>query len=249
MASPEELAALVLRTIKRALAPVLARLDGVEARPVVELAPLLERLAAAEARLAVADRTLDHASARLVALEASPRPEPLGPVREALAGIEARLVSLLSLPETVAVVRERVAALDARPLVPGPPGPAGADGADGLGFEDVAVDFDDAHTATIRFTAGDRVKAFPLVFPFLRYRQIFQEGTTYEPGDAVTYAGALWQCNKATKTRPGLITSAAEWTMAVKSGRDGKDGKPGERGPAGPAGKDWQQVYDAMRGT
>jgi hypothetical protein len=188
--SPDELGAVLVRTIKRGLEPLAVRLAGLEAR-LVALDTLRERLAAAEVRL------------------------ELG-----------------------------LAALEARPPVPGPPGPAGADG---LGFDDLAVE-QAGHTVTLRFAAGARVKAFPLELPFLRDCGVYLEGTNYTPGDVVTWGGSLWACQAATTGRPGLVATAAAWRLCVKCGRDGKDGKPGERGPMGPAGKDWQQVYDGLRG-
>jgi hypothetical protein len=73
--SPPDLAALILRTITRALAPRDTRLAAVEGRlEALQLGPVLERLAAAEARLAAADRAV----------------ELLGTVRERVAGLEAR---------------------------------------------------------------------------------------------------------------------------------------------------------------
>ena len=247
IAAPD-LAALIIRTIKRALEPLAVRLAGAEAR-LAGLEPVLERLAATEARLAIAEAgtlrqaaALEAAGGRLGALEAQPG---LGPLREALAAVGARVEGLAPALEALAVVREHVAALEARPLVPGPPGPAGADG---LGFDDLAVEADGGHAVTLRFAAGDRVKTFPLVLPFLRDCGVYLEGSSYTPGDAVTWGGSLWVCQAATTGRPGLVATAAAWRLAVKCGRDGKDGKPGDRGPAGPAGKDWQQVYDGMRG-
>jgi len=74
----------------------------------------------------------------------------------------------------MAAVRERVAVLETRELVPGPPGPpgpAGVDGKDGT--------------------------------PGLRYCGVFVDGKDYDLGDGVTWAGSLWHCNAATTTRPG----------------------------------------------
>jgi len=73
-----------------------------------------------------------------------------------------------------AAVRERVAVLETRELVPGPPGPpgpAGVDGKDGT--------------------------------PGLRYCGVFVDGKDYDLGDGVTWAGSLWHCNGPTTSRPG----------------------------------------------
>jgi len=31
---------------------------------------------------------------------------------------------------------------------------------------------------------------------------VFKQGTTYERGDMVTWAGSLWHCNTTTTTKP-----------------------------------------------
>jgi hypothetical protein len=56
--------------------------------------------------------------------------------------------------------------------------------------------------------------------PQLRYRNVFQEGQSYAPGDVVTWGGSMWHCNAPTTDKPGDGQSV--WTLAVKRGRDGK---------------------------
>jgi hypothetical protein len=71
-------------------------------------------------------------------------------------------------------LRERVAVVEVRPVLPGPPGdpgPPGKDGADGK--------------------AG------------LTYLGVFQEGKQYEVGELVTWGGSMWHCNEATELKPG----------------------------------------------
>ena len=92
--------------------------------------------------------------------------------------------------------RERVAMLEVKALQPGPPGPPGKDGLDG---KDGA--------------------------PGLRYCGVFVDGTAYERGDVVTWAGSAWHCHAPTTTiKPG--DSATAWQLVVKRGRDGRDGRP-----------------------
>ena len=251
MSAPDELAGLIVRTIKRALEPLAVRLAAVEGRR-RGARPLRERLAATEARLAVADAlterqaaALEAAGGRLAALEARPGLEPLGPLREALAAAEGRLAAILPGLEALGLVRERVASLEARPAVPGPVGPAGADG---LGFDDLAVTFDGAHTLTLRFTAGERVKEFPITLPFLRDCGIHHEGRTLRAGRC-RHVGRLAVARREGDDKPAgpRDLGGRPGVLAVKGGRDGRPGATGERGPVGPAGKDWQQVFDATR--
>ena len=225
--NPADLAALVLRTIRRAVGP------------------LLDRLAAAEGRLQDLDRRVRDLDVARAVADAS---HAAGPRLETLA-------------ETVAGLRERLAAVEARPLLAGPAGPAGVDGAagrdgrdgvdgrngeDGLGFDDVRVEFDDDHTLAIVFGLGTREQRFPIVLPFLRYHGVYREGLVYTRGDVVTWNGCAWHCLEAeTSVRPG--NGARAWTLIVKAGRDGRDGKDGPPGPKGDRGASWEDLYDAKR--
>jgi len=137
----------------------------------------------------------------------------IGPIvlelRERLAGLDARGAPA-ELLETLALIRERVAALEARPGVPGPAG------ADGMGFESMSVETDGAHTLTFALRRGDEERRFPLVVPWLVYRGVWTEGTAYVPGDVATWNGSAFVCRDATSSRPG---DGASWTLAVKRGK------------------------------
>jgi hypothetical protein len=112
---------------------------------------------------------------------------------------------------------------DGLPGVPGRDGQPGAPGADGLGFDDLTVERDHERRIVFKFTRGDRVKEFPVEVPAVIYRGVYAEGTAYQLGDTVTWAGALWHCNAPTATRPGQGNPA--WTLCTKAGRDGRDGR------------------------
>jgi hypothetical protein len=164
--TPDAIADVVVATIHRAFAPVLARLD------------------ATDHRLATVDRAID----------------------------------------AVAMLRERVAVIEARPPIPGPAGADGTpgrDGADGLGFDDMGLEFDGERTLAFTFKRGDVVKSFPVTLPFLRYQGSYQHDYAYVPGDVVTSGGAAWHCQKPTTFRPGDAVDA--WRLMVRKGRDGRD--------------------------
>jgi hypothetical protein len=101
-------------------------------------------------------------------------------------------------------------------------GKDGDRGNDGFGFDDMDVAvLDDDRTIELSFRRGEEEKAFTLKWPTMIYRDVFKEGTEYQQGDVVTWAGSLWHCNKATTEKPGTES----WTLAAKKGRDGKDAK------------------------
>lgn len=98
----------------------------------------------------------------------------------------------------------------------------GEKGDDGLGFEDMdACVLDDDRTIELSFRRGEEEKCFTFKWPTMIYRDVFKDGSEYQQGDVVTWAGSLWHCNKATTAKPGT----EDWTLAAKKGRDGKDAR------------------------
>lgn len=53
------------------------------------------------------------------------------------------------------------------------------------------------------------------------YQGVYEEGREYERGDQVTRDGSQWTALRDTKEAPG--TSARDWKLSVKKGRDGRD--------------------------
>jgi len=101
-------------------------------------------------------------------------------------------------------------------------GKDGAPGRDGMGPEDIAVDLmEDGRTIRLAFAKGDTEYAFNVPFPVVLDRGVFKEGSAYQRGDAVTWAGSLWIAQKDTDSKPDGRESG--WRLAVKRGRDGKD--------------------------
>jgi len=132
--------------------------------------------------------------------------------------------------------------VDGREGVAGPPGPAGPigdkglDGAEGRPGRDgvlEAVTFSREERAIVVRAADGREIGRWLSAELLD-RGYFRAGVTYQPGDAVTYAGSLWIAQEETETRP--VESSTAWRLAVKRGDKGAAGPRGERGPAGEKG-------------
>ena len=84
-----------------------------------------------------------------------------------------RLAALEATHASVSDLGQRVAALEARPLIPGPPGPPGPPGRDGLDGKS------------------------------LNYLGVHVAGKTYDVGDLVTDHGSVFYCAKTTEARPG----------------------------------------------
>jgi hypothetical protein len=100
------------------------------------------------------------------------------------------------------------------------------DGRDGEpGKDGITPEFIDAEfvgrTLRLSFNAGGETKAVEFKLAVPEYLGAFKDGQDYEPGDFVSWGGALWHCDKATTAKPGTD----DWTLAVKKGRDGKDAK------------------------
>jgi hypothetical protein len=109
--------------------------------------------------------------------------------------VDTQLAGLVTATTEVGVMRDRLVALETRPLLPGPPGPDGAPGPPG---KDGA--------------------------PGLEYCGVFADGQVYNVGQIVTAGGSAWHCNEATTTRPG-DGAKAWTLMVKRGRDYGKDGK------------------------
>ncbi|ACL58954.1 hypothetical protein Mnod_4075 [Methylobacterium nodulans ORS 2060] len=125
----------------------------------------------------------------------------------------------------------------------GEKGETGERGADGLGFEHMEEELaEDGRTLVRRYRRGEEVKEFRHRVPTVIDRGVYKAGTTYQPGDGVTWAGSFWIAQAETSSKPD---SGEGWRLAVKRGRDGRDGKdgaPGPQGKEGPRGRDLTQM-------
>lgn len=106
----------------------------------------------------------------------------------------------------------------------GAAGEAGQPGTDGLGFDDLALDYDGERTVTLRFHKGDRIKEYPIEFPIVLDKGVWQErgveGAGYRKGDGVTWGGQFYIARKETFAKPD---DHEAWRLSVKRGRDAKE--------------------------
>jgi integrin beta 3 len=157
----------------------------------------------------------------------------LAPLETRVAVLEAAGRPLETLAADLAGVRERLAAVEVKPLLAGPagadgkdgaPGLDGKDGADGLGFDDLAIEQRGDRGLVVVAKRADLTRELgAIAFPVPVYRGVYAPSFRYTPGDLVTWGGSLWHCDQATSARPETADGAAAWTLAVKRGRDGRD--------------------------
>lgn len=103
----------------------------------------------------------------------------------------------------------------------GEPGKAGRDGFSLSDFD--AMLMGDGRTLLLSFDSGDQAFKVELGIPAMIYRGVYQDGSTYQKGDTVTWGGSLWHCD-ADETAEKPDCAGKHWTLAAKKGRDGKDG-------------------------
>jgi len=105
----------------------------------------------------------------------------------------------------------------------------GADGLNGFGFDDLSVEHDGERQFTLKFTQGDRVKAFSFNVPVMLFRGIYEEAKGYEQADVVQFGGNLYAAKRPTTMKPSEVGDGVkDWTLVVRRGRDGKQGPQGE---------------------
>lgn len=211
----------------------------------VDLAPLLERLAALESRVAAVGDVRD----RVTTLEVKTvtpvtPPVDLAPILERLAAIERRVDLATAAVSTVAdltkdlgAMRERVAVVEVRPLLPGPPGPAGEPGAAGTPGQHGTLD----NLKVVRLNErefefqlkdgtpieGGRIK---LNHPIFSDDFAYLKGKSYELNTLAQWDGSIWIAVKEGQLQtPGSGSpDVTGWKLLVKRGTNGRDGKDAE---------------------
>lgn len=105
--------------------------------------------------------------------------------------------------------------------VVGKDGHDGQPGRDGLQVKDLDLSLAaDGRTLLFSLDDGEVAYTAEVGVPTMIYCGVFADGTRYQKGDTVTWAGSLWHCNAETKDKPG--EGSTDWTLAVKKGRDAK---------------------------
>ena len=133
----------------------------------------------------------------------------------------AREAEIVALRADVGQLRERVAAAEARPPVPGPKGRSRHARRRRL---HARRDHRRRRTPTMRacctlgYRRGELAKGIGTVrLPVPAYCGVYDRERAYLPGDQVTHAGALWHCHAPTRSKPG--DGRDGWQLQVKRGQ------------------------------
>lgn len=90
------------------------------------------------------------------------------------------------------------------------------------GVKELQVDMVDKRLSVKAVMSSGALAEMVKELPIQIYRGVFKSEDPYHQGDTVTWAGSLWHCNvNGTKALPG--DGSADWTLAVKKGRDGRE--------------------------
>ena len=137
------------------------------------------------------------------------------------AAIVARVLAALPVPKDGVNGKDGAPGTDGRDGQRGPEGPEGPrgepgrDALDGLSSIEAALRGERTLALDFLMVGGAR-KSFEFRLPIPIYRGLHKDGTAHERGDAVTRDGSTWIATKDTATAP----PSADWTLAVKKGRD-----------------------------
>lgn len=103
-------------------------------------------------------------------------------------------------------------------------GKDGAPGRDGADFSDVSIDYDGERTITIKGRGGEIVKRVPVPL----WRGYWSPGVVAEKGDIMTHNGTAYiAVVDNPKCEPGVGKYDHEWKVFARKGRDGRDGRNG----------------------
>lgn len=217
---PEKIAAAIAASVQarveKAIAPLLARLDALEAK---EMPDLAGELLASDRLKTLIDLQVTEAVAEIV-----PEPGKDGEKGEPGAdGVGLAGFVVNEAGELVATNTKGEAFNLGR--IRGYDGKDGEKGADGLGFEDMSVRFNEDSTFTLMYQRGDQVKEFTSPQLGVRHKGYWRDGHKAVAGDLWVHAGTCWVAKCETQATPSRVSE--DWEIFASKGRDG------ERGPAG----------------
>lgn len=109
-------------------------------------------------------------------------------------------------------------------LVVGKDGAPGRDGSDGADLTEIGMDFDGERTVMVKGRTGEVTKRLPIPL----WRGYWSEKVVAERGDIMTHNGTAYiAVVDNPKCEPGVGKYYHEWKVFTRKGRDGKDGRNG----------------------
>ena len=228
---PEKIAAAIAASVQakveRALAPLLARLDALEAK---EMPDLVGELLASDRLKTLVNLEVVDSVAEYMAENPAPAGKDGADGKDGATGDPGR--DGLDLKDLFRAEGGRLVAVMSDGTTKDLGVFVGKDGRDGLGFEDMMVRFNDDHTFTLAYQRGDEVKEYTSPQLGIRHKGYWREGVKAVAGDLWVHAGTCWVAKADTDAKPA--TNAEAWQIFASKGsmgepgRAGKDFKPSE---------------------
>lgn len=112
-------------------------------------------------------------------------------------------------------------------------GKNGADGKDGISFESFDLEYlSETHEVCVKASIAGRTKELRYPAGGIRPAGYWREGTKAVAGEAWVHDGSLWIATKGTPSKPA---TGDDWIIAARKGRDGERGaKGGDAAPVQP---------------
>jgi hypothetical protein len=201
--------------ISKALEPVLARLEALEAKEVPEAASIIRTILAGEELATLVNLEVTEAVSQIPAPKDGAPGEKGEPGRDGvgLAG------ALIDRDGNLVVTLANGEAKNLGQVV-GKDGTPGKDGADGIGFESLEVSFD-GENIVHEYKSASRTVTQKFPIQVMKHIGFWREGVEAKSGNLTSHAGSLWYCLNDTKSRPSY--ESADWILSARKGQDGRD--------------------------
>lgn len=214
MLDPVEFGKAMAAIVNEATAPLVKRIEELEARPVeIDVSDVVKELLSADG------------IKQLVGLEVdaflTENPPPPGKDGKSVTLEDVSLFLDAAIAKHVLELERRASDTIARAIdkIPAP-----KDGRDGVDLTEVGLEFDGERTVTVKGRTGEVSKRLPIPL----WRGYWSEGVVAERGDILTHNGTAYiAVVDNPKCEPGVGKYDHEWKVFTRKGRDGKDGRNG----------------------
>ena len=212
MLDPVEFGKAMAAIVNEATAPLVKRIEELEARPVeIDVSDVVKELLSADG------------IKQLVGLEVdaflTENPPPPGKDGKSVTLDDVSLFLDAAIAKHVLELERRASDTIARAIdkIPAP-----KDGRDGVDLTEVGLEFDGERTGTVKGRTGEVSKRLPIPL----WRGYWSEGVVAERGDILTHYGTAYiAVVDNPKCEPGVGKYDHECKVLTRKGRDGKDGR------------------------